>query len=429
MDPDHLPNIPDGGRLVFLLALSDEEAGGNGDKEAFRRCLEDYLTNARSLERAKDETSARLLEELAKHYKYMNHQPDGAFFTSEKKGLKLFLVRYIHYTLFGLDPDDKVTMDKLMVRSPSHSDKRVCILSLLAFTHLSSLLLRLYDYIQELHFTTNHAAYYIAKVGNFLNLCGSGRKWPRLIHEVADIYKASPAFQGFTVESKYNNMTLHEFSMLVTAIVGIAALLGPYHLAKTAMGNGNGDGGFLPEYEDHHTHKIDIRKIWDKLDLDDRDDVQKYLLECGRLWMPVSTSHHVATEPFTATIRGKEHTFPVGTLMLIPMIMAMLSEKFWGKDTYDFNHQRDNLCPYSMVFHSVGERSHGRICPGKSLALTMLTDALIVCGKVRRSIPVNKDYFVGMDRYVRKFMFRWRLYYMSIPATHFAVCTPAIHVH
>jgi hypothetical protein len=262
---------------------------------------------------------------------------------------------------------------------------------------------------QELHFTTNHAAYYLAKVGNFLNLCGSGRKWPRLIHEVADIYKASPAFQGFTVESKYNNMTLHEFSMLVTAIVGIAALLGPYHLAKTAMGNGNGDDGFLPEYEDHHTHKIDVRKIWDNLDLNDRDDVQKYLLECGRLWMPVSTSHHVATEPFTATIRGKEHTFPAGTLMLVPMIMAMLSEKFWGKDTYEFNHSRENLCPYSMVFHSVGEQSHGRICPGKSLALTMLTDALIVCGKVRRSIPVNKDYFVGMDRYVRKCMIRWLL--------------------
>jgi hypothetical protein len=120
MDPDHLPAIPDGGRLVFLLALSDKEAGGNGDREAFRQCFDDYLTNAKSLERAKDETSARLLEELATHYKYMNHQPDGDFFTSEKKGLKVFLIRYIHYTLFGLDPDDKVTMDKLMVRSPPH---------------------------------------------------------------------------------------------------------------------------------------------------------------------------------------------------------------------------------------------------------------------------------------------------------------------
>ena len=196
-------------------------------------------------------------------------------------------------------------------------------------------------------------------------------------------------------------MTKHEFSMLVTSIVGIAALLGPYHLAKTAMGNGNGDGGFLPAYEDHETHRIDVRKTWGELDLKDRSEIENYLLECGRLWMPISTSHHVATEPFTTNIRGKEYTFPAGTLMLIPMIMGMLSEKFWGADTYEFNHKREKLCPYSMVFHSVGDRSHGRICPGKSLALTMLTDALIVCGKVRRSIPVRKDYLKGMDRYTR----------------------------
>jgi hypothetical protein len=33
--------------------------------------------------------------------------------------------------------------------------------------------------------------------------------------------------------------------MLVTAIVGIAVAQLPYHLAKTAMGNGNGDDGFF----------------------------------------------------------------------------------------------------------------------------------------------------------------------------------------
>jgi hypothetical protein len=125
LDPDHLPDIPDGGRLVFLLALSDKDAGGNGDREGFRQCLEDYLTNAKSLERAKDETSAILLEQLAKDYKYMDHGPDGEFFTAEKKGIKRFLIRFIHYTLFGLDPDDKATMDKLMVRSPSHRNRRV----------------------------------------------------------------------------------------------------------------------------------------------------------------------------------------------------------------------------------------------------------------------------------------------------------------
>jgi hypothetical protein len=38
-----------------------------------------------------------------------------------------------------------------------------------------------------------------------------------------------------------------------------------------------------------------------------------------------------------------------------------------------------------MGFHSVGERSAGRICPGKDIALDMLVDVLRVVGKTRRS--------------------------------------------
>jgi hypothetical protein len=116
LDPAHLPCQADGDRLVFLLALSQKDAGGNGDWEAFRQCFNDYLTNAAALERARDDTAARLLQQLALDYTYMNHEPDGDFFVNAKKGLMPFLVRYLHYTLFELDPDDKVTMDKLMVR-------------------------------------------------------------------------------------------------------------------------------------------------------------------------------------------------------------------------------------------------------------------------------------------------------------------------
>jgi hypothetical protein len=35
---------------------------------------------------------------------------------------------------------------------------------------------------------------------------------------------------------------------------------------------------------------------------------------------------------------AREHTF-LRERLLIPMIMAMLSEKFWGKDTYEFKSQ------------------------------------------------------------------------------------------
>jgi hypothetical protein len=67
------------------------------------------------------------------------------------------------------------------------------------------------------------------------------------------------------------------------------------------------------------------------------------------------------------------------------MLLGLLDEGFWGSTTYEFNAQRENLCPYHMGFHSVGDRSAGRICPGKDIALTMLVDIVSTVGKVRRS--------------------------------------------
>ncbi|MEM9567752.1 MAG: cytochrome 450, partial [Cyanobacteria bacterium P01_E01_bin.34] len=57
--------------------------------------------------------------------------------------------------------------------------------------------------------------------------------------------------------------------------------------------------------------------------------------------------------------------------------------------TYEFDAQRENLCPYHMGFHSVGDRHAGRMCPGKDLALDMLVDVLISVGRVRRSLKVG----------------------------------------
>jgi hypothetical protein len=61
----------------------------------------------------------------------------------------------------------------------------------------------------------------------------------------------------------------------------------------------------------------------------------------------------------------------------------MVDEGFWGKTTFQFDHNREKLCPYSMIFHSVGDRSAGRICPGRDIAVEMLVDVLIELGKVR----------------------------------------------
>ncbi len=61
---------------------------------------------------------------------------------------------------------------------------------------------------------------------------------------------------------------------------------------------------------------------------------------------------------------------------------------FDGARLQDFGDRGDGqiaTLAYHMGFHSVGDRSAGRICPGKDVALDMLVDILVTVGKVRRA--------------------------------------------
>jgi hypothetical protein len=71
------------------------------------------------------------------------------------------------------------------------------------------------------------------------------------------------------------------------------------------------------------------------------------------------------------------------------MSLGLLDSDFWGSTAYEFDAKRENLCPYHMGFHSVGDRSAGRICPGKDIALDMLIDVISTVGKVRRDAAAN----------------------------------------
>jgi len=347
LSADHGPQLDSGGRNVFLLSLSDEAVGGH-DHQAFRKCVEDYFINDAALTRQNDDVAQQLLENIAADYVNMPHAPGKAFFNDDQQGLMGFLVRYLHYVLFGINPNDEA----------------IAILT-------------------NLHYTQRGTIHYFAgsSILEKLNLLGFG-KIPELTEQVADIYENSPALASFQANNpEHNNMTRRELAKLMVSLMSIAALQGPLHLAKTAMG-----GWSLPKYQGQETDKIDATAYWDRLDLDDEEAIQLFLLECARLFMPVSASHRVATEPFTVTLAGKQRTFPAGTKILIPMLLGMLSEEFWGPTVYEFNAQRDNLCPYHMGFHSVGERNDGRICPGKGIALKMLTDVISTVGKARRAL-------------------------------------------
>jgi cytochrome P450 len=351
LDPNHAPNLDVGGRNVFLLSLSDQEAGGSSDHAAFRQCMQHYLLNEAASERQRDANARRLLNQLATDYRDMPHGSGGAFFTDDKRGLMWFMIRYLHYVLFGLNPEDDASMNLLT----------------------------------ELHYTRLSPLHYLAGIGSLLqNLNGKGPgDLSTLIEQAATIYEHSPALADFQEDQpEYNQMTRRELAKLMTSIISIAALQGPLHLAYTAMGFRP-----LPAYPDQQTAQIAPTHYWDELNLDDRESVRLFLLECARLWAPVSATHRIATEPFTVMLAGKEQSFPAGTKVLIPMSLGLLDESFWGPTTYEFNAQRENLCPFHMGFHAVGERSAGRICPGKEVALDMLVDILTTVGKVRRTLP------------------------------------------
>ncbi|NES76995.1 MULTISPECIES: cytochrome 450 [unclassified Okeania] len=349
LEANHLPNQDVDGRNVFLLALSDQEATGSNDHEAFRRCLQDYILNDSSIARQQDAIARQLIEKLAADYIDMSHGPGGAFFSEDKRGWKRFLIEYLHYVLFQLDPNDQATM----------------------------------DFLTDLHYTRQGTLRYFAGVSTILeelNIFRHG-KISESIEQAATIYENSPVLANFNEQSdQYNGMTRRELAKLMTSIMSIAALQGPLHLGQTAMGDRP-----LPAYKGQNTSEINPTHYWDELDLDNRESVRLYLLECSRLWAPVSASHKIATDAFTVTIAGRYRTFPTGTKILIPMSLGLLDENFWGPTTYQFDANRENLCPYHMGFHSVGDRSAGRICPGKDVAMNMLVDVTIALGKVRRS--------------------------------------------
>ncbi len=113
LDKEHLPKKPDG-TLLFLLSLSQRGAAGNGDWEAYRHAFEDYVTNAEDAKlRLNDETTEKLMERIVADYKNTGMLKKGKFFDDNDAGLQDYLLRYLHYVLFGLDPFDEEKMGEI----------------------------------------------------------------------------------------------------------------------------------------------------------------------------------------------------------------------------------------------------------------------------------------------------------------------------
>lgn len=176
-------------------------------------------------------------------------------------------------------------------------------------------------------------------------------------------------------------MTKVELSLLIVSMMTFAGMLAPRAIIPILLGYKR-----LPDYEGHDTSSIQVEKVWDSIDLNNREEVLMYMYECGRLCHPVQNTHKIAQSSFTAEINGKNVKFPKGTLIYIPLQLASLDESVYGSNTYEFDHERENLCPYSTLFHSIGNQTNGRICPGKEVSEKLLVDLLIALGKVRHGL-------------------------------------------
>ena len=381
LDKKRIPHRDnDKDRLLTLIVLSQKGAGGNGDWEGLRAATDDYCTNSpEAFARQNDATAKKLVTNLAEDYKTLGQTK--AFFSDNEQGLKDFILRYLHYVIFGIDPFDE---EKISV-------------------------------LRKFHYISQSPAYFINPVWKVLQLLKFG-DWPKQYDAVADIYLNSPAIQNFPEnQEKYTSLTKEEFARGMVSAIAIAAMVGPADYSTFTM-------GFVPLHENigHDTHKFDVTTVWDELDLNDTTEVMKYIMEFGRLRQPVRKSPRLVTpdEDFTVNIRGKDETFPAGTVVFIPMQFgkytplvkkgpslsdcvslpvsftaansAMVDEDKWGPTAFEFDHNRPGLMENFMAFHSVGDRTNGRVCPGRNIAMRMMSDIIVELGKVRRSPDFKK---------------------------------------
>jgi len=200
--------------------------------------------------------------------------------------------------------------------------------------------------------------------------CTKFKDWEERFQRVAKIYEESPVLSKFEDGlEKYNNLSRKELAGLCVAMMSLAGMVGPKTLCNIVLGVSP-----LPSFEGTTVGDIDVTAKWDELDLSNRDEVKRYIHECGRLRNPVSNTHTVATEEITMKVGEKDVNFPKGTIIFIPMLLAGTDKNAEvGGNPFQFDHNRVNLVDHSLIFHSFGNKINGRICPGKALAENMIT--------------------------------------------------------
>lgn len=333
---DHLPDfvrssgqgrrLAEETRNVFLLALSEDGAGGDGSHYAFRQCFIDTCMQQWQ-QRMKDDTSNKLFADLEADYTRLS--PDEFFNSPLTAGLPKFTVRYLHYLIFGFDPYDEATFEAM------------------------------HDFFNG----QGPITYFFWPLGY---LSSAGQSFERVI----SAYEQSPALANFEVQSKYKDMTKRELASLSAVIMRMAGVQGFQQAFKVVLGAW-GLAGFWPSAPAW----VDQKAVWDTLDLGNATQLKLYTTECLRLDAPVSVVHRVAVNDIDVVQNKITTTFPAGTKIAVPLAMANVDPAFWGPTSLEFNLYRTGLEENFMGFNSY--RTHtSRECPARALVMDSAVEIL-----------------------------------------------------
>ncbi|MFT4626968.1 MAG: hypothetical protein ACI8PZ_005649 [Myxococcota bacterium] len=310
------------GRLVadrlphgFLLSLSDQDAGADGQHAALRKVLWDTIIVS-AQERLGDPRLQAIVDGLSEELKPFGTAPTKDQVESPSQRM---VIRYMYASLLDLHLTDAQV-----------------------------------DQLQKLYYTGGPTSNYTAAIlkpfglPSFL-LGGLNRS----LNEVIGWIEASPGLEAYAPTEESGSLTKRQWAELVNSLIGIAAL----------GGGGNLIVRMLSETPADHA-----------IDLDDDRAVMGAVLEAARRHAPVNNINVELTEARSYTVSGTRVELPKGTVVAASIGLASVDPSQWP-DPSAFDPERPNLQDAIVNFNTLGYHPTGdtgrRTCPGRNVAVAM----------------------------------------------------------
>jgi len=338
------------GETSFLLALPNDNDPASRHAE-LRQLVFTYCAGPAAMRRAlpSDPVTAALLRDLRAR---LRSDPGNA----SNLHFPTFVVRAIHYCALGLQLDD-ATFDLAFRANVAPLDKG--------------------EY-------PSHGSRFLLAAPNLAGDAAVAHL-PALHEVLVDAYADALVALGFAGEF----CSPRDFARSLVPIMALAGVFGPLDALSQ----------LFPEYVERSKLEAPLVDAPDfAWPWDDRNKLRLCLMEAQRLAPGVYGTTQVAREPFAAEIGGERVAFPPGTKTLLNYRNYGRREDVFGAEPGKWrpyarakvNWGPDARCPF---FNSVGDKTAGadaavraglhphacgRICPGRDLALELLTSALQV---------------------------------------------------